>query len=432
MPYRPLTQLTVAMDGVEVGLLELHGQERSPDQWRFTYLRSLEQQKRLSVSMTMPIREAPYEGALVHNWFENLLPEGAYRSSVCGALGIPFEDTFTLLGTLAHECAGSVQILPAPSEGITLPEPDEDDLETILYMADFGAVDRDWAPLGVHYGSTLAGAQDKLSVIKTPGGKLRLRRRHEWTTHILKPEPKAWPGLRDLEAFGQRLAVRAELPAMDCELTNLHGRPAVLIRRYDRVVEGRTTKPVHQEDMCQLLGYPSTIKYEEDGGPSVKRCDVLPLKLGLPKRPPLFNFNLVLWTIYCALLGNADAHGKNVSLIDEPFLGPTLIPWYDLVPTIAYPETLVGRRPAMAIGRAPTIEEINVADWSQFARDTSQQTDTVVRLVEQMGARMLECIPSVLDELESEGANSERLRRHIKPVEANIHRILKNLSAGQA
>lgn len=429
MSYRPLKRLNVAMEDIDVGTLELTGKERSPEQWRFTYNQPIKPIEWLGVSWTMPVREEPYEGALVHNWFTNLLPEGAHRLSVCAALGIPVEDTFTLLGMLAHECAGKVQITPSLYEDVELQDSSLGDMESILYLAGFGAADQEWAPLGVHFGSCLAGAQDKLAVIRMPGGRFRLRERHELTTHILKPEPKDWPGLRDLEAFGQRLAARVGLTAAACELVTLQGRQALLVERFDRVSVCRHAMPLHQEDMCQLLGYPSTMKYQQDHGPSFRRLASFHEVPGIGEGSNLYAGGMLLWAIYCALLGNADAHGKNISLTNDSIAGLVVAPLYDLVPTIAYPESLVDRVPAMAIGNARRIDQIDAGHWAQFAQDTGWGVEVVASHVKELGERMLACIPSVLDVLEHEGANGQRLRQQVKPVVANIQRMLKHLPA---
>jgi serine/threonine-protein kinase HipA len=156
------------------------------------------------------------------------------------------------------------------------------------------------------------------------------------------------------------------------------------------------------------------------------RCNAFPKQLGVLDRSIFCHLPLMLWAVYCALLGNADAHGKNISLTGDTTSGLTLTPWYDLVPTIAYPESLVDRVPAMAIGNAKRIDQIDAGDWSQFASEMGWRNETVALRVQEIGENMLACITGLLDELEQEGANGERLSRQVKPVIANIQRTLKH------
>ena len=68
-------------------------------------------------------------------------------------------------------------------------------------------------------------------------------------------------------------------------------------------------------DLCQVLGCMPDQKYENEGGPSLSGCsqalDVY------SSQPILDKQTLVKWVILNYFIGNADAHGKNLSLIRE-------------------------------------------------------------------------------------------------------------------
>jgi hypothetical protein len=54
----------------------------------------------------------------------------------------------------------------------------------------------------------------------------------------------------------------------------------LLVKRYDRRLISAPAEPVrlerlHQEDFCQALGIVSETKYENEGGPSLKKCFAL-------------------------------------------------------------------------------------------------------------------------------------------------------------
>src|SRR3546814_5483133 len=69
---------------------------------------------------------------------------------------------------------------------------------------------------------------------------------------------------------------------------------------------------LHQEDFCQVLGYPEGLKYEASGGPGLAAISALVRKLALgPKAVQ----GVLDWVVFNALIGNADAHAKNLSLL---------------------------------------------------------------------------------------------------------------------
>jgi len=92
------------------------------------------------------------------------------------------------------------------------------------------------------------------------------------STHIFKPEIAEYPNTVENEAFCMRLAKRLGLSVADVQTTVMKGRRLIIIERYDRIVQrDGTVERVHQEDFCQATGTPPENKYEEDGGPSLRR-----------------------------------------------------------------------------------------------------------------------------------------------------------------
>jgi serine/threonine-protein kinase HipA len=98
---------------------------------------------------------------------------------------------------------------------------------------------------------------------------------------------------------------------------------AYITKRIDRTPTGKLA----MEDMCQLTERPTEEKYNgsyEQIGKAIQKYSATP---GLD----VVNFfELVLFSF---LVGNADMHLKNFSLIEQPGLGMTLSPAYDLVNT---------------------------------------------------------------------------------------------------
>lgn len=122
--------------------------------------------------------------------------------------------------------------------------------------------------------------------------------------------------------------------------------PYYLVARYDRhMTQEATVTRIHQEDFCQALGLAPDMKYEREGGPSIATCqELITQQTAQPARDQIEFLNRVLFNY---LIGNADAHGKNFSLLyrgDRPKLAPA----YDLLSTDVYPE--LSEKMAMKIG----------------------------------------------------------------------------------
>jgi serine/threonine-protein kinase HipA len=105
----------VRLDGVRVGILE----ETEHVTW-FTYDASWRSSlDAIPVSLTLPLREAPYESRGLHPFFENLLPEGWLLELSTSKLKISKDDAFGLLLATCADCVGAVEIIPADDIGGT-------------------------------------------------------------------------------------------------------------------------------------------------------------------------------------------------------------------------------------------------------------------------------------------------------------------------
>ena len=70
----------VHLFGRHAGVLSIVDEMRSPEGWHFAYAADyLASGTPVSLSVSLPVRAEPFEGAVVRNWFCNLLPEGAVR-----------------------------------------------------------------------------------------------------------------------------------------------------------------------------------------------------------------------------------------------------------------------------------------------------------------------------------------------------------------
>ncbi|MFA7487200.1 MAG: type II toxin-antitoxin system HipA family toxin [Lysobacteraceae bacterium] len=411
-----IERLEVELFGQPAGTLEISGPLRSPEDWTFSYHRNHVRTGAPALSVTMPLREEPWVGAVVRNWFCNLLPEGAVRQAIVQRLRIAHDDDFALLAAIGGECAGAVSLRdPDGASGVA--GADETDLEAVLFLQGDGGGEGSWALAGTPMRLSLAGAQDKLAVVAEADGRLRLPHRGEPSTHILKPDSRRFRGLRDAEALGLALARTVGLDVADGRLVNVLGRPALLIERYDRLrTPDGTLHRLHQEDFCQALGYPDGLKYEAGGGPGLAACSALVRRLALG---PAAVQGLLDWVVFNVLIGNADAHAKNLSMLCDRDGRRWLAPLYDLVPTVYLPESLVDRTPAMRIGAAARIDQIGAGDWAAFAEAAGYRKPYVLQRVRSLAAAILDCLAEVGRRIVQQGGDPERVQRVMAAIEGN-------------
>lgn len=414
-------RLQVRLFDLVAGEVAIAGKVRSPEGWSFAYGPDyLASTAPVPLSVSLPLRPEPYAGAVVRNWFCNLLPEGAVREAIATRLRLPDRDDFALLEAIGGECAGAVSI--RASEASEPMQDGETDLETLLYLQGEDAGEGAWAMLGTPLRLSLAGAQDKIAVIAESDGRLRLPARDEISTHILKPDSRRFRGLRDLEALGLALARRLGLNAARARPVQVADHQALLIERYDRVSAGDVAiRRLHQEDFCQALGYPGELKYESQGGPGLAACSGLIRRLRLG---PAAVQGLLDWVAYNALIGNADAHAKNLALLCDRGGNRTLAPFYDMVPTIAMPESLVERTPALRIGAAERIDSVQPDDWRTFAGQAGYGARFVINRVVAMAQQLPGLLEATCDELMEQGCDTRRIGRAAGLVAENARRML--------
>jgi serine/threonine-protein kinase HipA len=90
---------------------------------------------------------------------------------------------------------------------------------------------------------------------------------------------------------------------------------------------------------------------------------------------------LLQWVIFNVLIGNADAHAKNLTiLLTDP--GPRLAPFYDLLCTKIY-ESLTDKL-AMKIGGENRPGWLQEKHWKKFADSVSIKQNLVLKILSDM------------------------------------------------
>ena len=129
-----------------------------------------------------------------------------------------------------------------------------------------------------------------------------------------------------------RIAKNLGIDVADVETIAIGGRQLIVVSRYDRVVTPTgEVERIHQEDFCQATGMQPAQKYEEDGGPSLRKLAGI-----LSEAAPDSLDSLLRATTLNVVIGNGDAHAKNFSLLHDRGGALRLAPLYDLLSTLVY------------------------------------------------------------------------------------------------
>lgn len=272
--------------------------------------------------------------------------------------------------------------------------------------------EREFVPFPVWDGKvrlSLAGYQDKLQVL-FEDEQLSLADGSLSSTHLLKPEsanPNT-PYMVANEHYCMSLAARMRLPVAPVMIRRLP-EPILLIERFDRVVEwdpekrgrAKAVHRLHVIDGCQALDLPSTYKYERNLGDNV---DVHNIREGVSFQrlfslldtmaiPATAHPFLVRWAVLQLLLGNSDAHGKNISFRITP-AGLIPAPLYDLVSIYVYGER-VEKNLAMAFGDAFNLAEVTPLEMAAFANRTGTPALQLAREMSKLARAVLKFAPEL-------------------------------------
>lgn len=364
-----------------------------------------EQVQRLSASL--PKRAEPFSRRECRPFFGGLLPEESQRDAAAQALGVSRANDFALLDRLGGDVAGALQLLP-PGEVPTAPALDQqptplDDAGLIRVLDALPVRPLLAGEEGLRL--SLAGAQSKVPVVLVDGA-VALPAPGQPTTHILKPPISRFAATTENEAFVMRLAAAIGLDVAPVEPRTVQDRTFLLVQRYDRAIgDDGFVRRIHQEDFCQALGVPPETKYASEGGPTFKDCFALLRRVAA--RPAVDVLKLLDAVIFNVIAGNADAHGKNFSILYDAD-GPRLAPLYDLLATLAYPD--LSPKFAMKIGKRATLAELDAKGWAAFAADVGIGVPLTRR-------RIVEISKAVLEKATVAAAELSRSKLDITAVE---------------
>jgi serine/threonine-protein kinase HipA len=353
---KKLNALSVRLHGKQIGVINRLAGDRQIFAFEQDYI---DDPQRPTLSLSFKGRTGGLVTALrpvprrVPPFFSNLLPEGRLREYLAKLADVNPEREFFLLAVLGADLPGALVI--APLEG----DAKEDD-----------AHHDDDRPLEAVLRFSLAGVQLKFSAVMEASGGLTVPAGGMGGSWIVKLPSARFAAVPENEFAMLELARRAGIVVPDTrlvEVSEINGLPeearapgskALAVQRFDRVPGG---DPVHMEDFAQVFGQFPNDKYHFRSYANI--ASALWAEAG---EDAIVEF--VRRLVFSVVIGNADMHLKNWSLLYPDRRKPVLSPGYDFVATVPYipNDTL-----ALSFGGSRSLSEITPGQMRRFA-DTAR------------------------------------------------------------
>lgn len=160
------------------------------------------------------------------------------------------------------------------------------------------------------------------------------------------------------------------------------------------------------------------MKYEREGGPGIAVCqDIIARHTAHPAADQTKLLTIILFNY---VIGNADAHGKNFSLLYKGEK-PQLAPAYDLLSTAIYPD--VSERMAMKIGGKYKPNDVCLRHFHSIVADTKTAQLAMTRQITTMAGKVMDAALSLKRRLEADGLVSDVFDEIITIIEARLRKL---------
>lgn len=285
-------------------------------------------------------------------FFSNLLPEGHLRSYLAERAGLNPEREFFLLAALGSDLPGAVRVYPFGDLAV-----DGDQVAETAADPKRGS-----GPMRF----SLAGVQLKFSAIAESSGGLTIPAQGIGGSWIVKLPSMRFESVSENEFVMLELARAVGIAVPRTQLIpvqRIDGLPAeaakmtgnaLAVERFDR---GPGGERIHMEDFAQVFGLFPENKYK-----SVSYANIARILLAETGEPGVREF--VTRLVFSVMIGNADMHLKNWSLLYPDQRKPVLSPAYDFVSTLPY---IPDDRLALNFGGSKNIAWIDAEQIRRFA-----------------------------------------------------------------
>ncbi len=358
MKFEKLNALAVRLHGRQIGVINRLAGDRQifaieqdyiDDPQRSTLSLSFKSSTGGLVTSVRPVSRR------VPPFFSNLLPEGHLRTYLAKLAGVKPEREFFLLAVLGADLPGALVVTPL----------DSDEHEAAAQAAADGGENNGHPPEAALRFS-LAGVQLKFSAIMEATGGLTIPAGGMGGSWIVKLPSVRFPLVPENEYVMLELARRVGIavPANHLvDIATINGLPeearttggtALAVERFDRVPGGGR---IHMEDFAQVFGLFADDKYGRRSYANI--ASVLWAETGEEG-----TYEFVRRLVFSVLIGNADMHLKNWSLLYPDRRTPVLSPAYDFLATLPY---IPGDSLALSFGGSRSLAGITTEQMRRFA-----------------------------------------------------------------
>ncbi|MDA3934287.1 MAG: HipA domain-containing protein [Gammaproteobacteria bacterium] len=417
--------LRASINQAQVGTLQEVG-----GLWSFHYATDwLDNPLGFALSPHLPLTtESLLDGASqrpVQWYFDNLLPEAGQRDLLARDAKLDVANAFGLLACYGAESAGSLTLLPpdaAPQTDEPLRPLPDDALDARIRQLPK-------APLtqAASKRMSLAGAQHKLAVVLQEGALYEPAGATP-STHILKPDhpDEDYPHAVINEWFVMRLAKRLGLDVPDVHRRYVPS-PVYLIDRFDRIPDTNGWQRRHVIDACQLLGLDRSFKYSQGS------MESLAALANACRSPAVARHRLFGWLVFNVLVGNSDAHLKNLSFLVS-HEGVQLAPFYDLLSVATYDSPAFDKKGwpahtqlAWPIQGMRHFSDINRGLLLEAGKSLNLAKGTAERLLENLRSRAMPAAEALYAEVEAENAQIAHAHPGLSTTMAGESRCLRTI-----
>jgi len=288
-------------------------------------------------------------------FFSNLMPEGSMRDLLAERAHVNPAREFFLAWVLGQDLPGALKLVPTNGEEV----PADDGADIAAHNDN----EQDDEP-ALRF--SLAGVQLKFSAIQEANGGLTIPVDGIGGHWVVKLPSTKFKNVPENEFAMMELARRVGIDVPETQLVNVRdikglpkgmenvGDTAFIIKRFDRTDEGGA---VHMEDFAQIFDVFPEQKYKKASYGNI--AHILWIETG---ETGVTEF--IRRLVFNVLIGNADMHLKNWSVLYPDRRTPTLAPAYDFVSTIAYlPDDAL----ALTFAGSKKFEEFSFDQMKRFA-----------------------------------------------------------------
>lgn len=360
---KKLNALSVRLHGKHIGVITRLAGDRQLFAFEQDYV---DDKKRPTLSLSFKgstgglVTQTRPTGRRVPPFFSNLLPEGHLREYLAKRANVNSEREFFLLAVLGADLPGALVVAP---------------LEGEAHQADAHHDDEHHEDDHGHGGEeplrfSLAGVQLKFSAVMEASGGLTIPVDGMGGSWIVKLPSARFAAVPENELAMLELARRIGISVPEnklVDIASIKGLPeqahtveskALAVKRFDRLPSG---EPVHMEDFAQVFGQFPNDKYKHHSCANI--AAVLWAESGEEA-----TWEFVRRLVFSVVIGNADMHLKNWSLLYPDRRTPVLSPGYDFVATLPYlPADTLG----LSFGDSRSLSEITPDQMRRFA-DTAR------------------------------------------------------------